>query len=352
MEVPPSFRHWTSVAEKRFEKDFLDIESKQYCKNLVNEIEDWKKTMEENLSKKIEEVADNMKRSNLEVTEKFILLDRDLSKRMDEIKKSLTDDLKKKTKELEEKLNLIGSKFKGVETQLDLSFTEIGSINNYIIGALLLVLFGVIFAAYKSLVSRKSPNEKTGHPVETHKTSESGQKTMDHRLSINQSFDTIRENLKRKGLKKGLLVISFHPSTQQSHRDALNAVSEFKEISPLKVLVQRSNDLTDVETRKLVIIFVDFNNRNIILEEEEAENGDLRNQTTKIFKFLKCDVFVVYCKDKGSQNLPRNNLYNPRLHSIERHPVLSELKMNNRVLTINDKFHPHQVDLLRKCCQL
>ena len=26
----------------------------RYCKNLVNEIEDWKKTMEENLSKKIE----------------------------------------------------------------------------------------------------------------------------------------------------------------------------------------------------------------------------------------------------------------------------------------------------------
>lgn len=55
-----------------------------------------------------------------------------------------------------------------------------------------------------------------------------------------------------------------------------------------QVLVQRSNDLTDVEPRNLVIIFVDFNNRNIILEEEEAENGDLRNQTTKVFQFLKC----------------------------------------------------------------
>lgn len=44
------------------------------------------------------------------------------------------------------------------------------------------MLFGVIFAAYKSLIFRKSPNERTGHPVETHKTSESRQKTMDHRL--------------------------------------------------------------------------------------------------------------------------------------------------------------------------
>ena len=63
------------------------------------------------------------------------------------------------------------------------------------------------------------------------------------------------------------------------------------------------------------------------------------------------DVFVVYCKDKGSQDLPPNNLYNPTLQSIEEHPVLSELKRNNRVLTINDKFHPRQVELLKKSCQ-
>ena len=63
------------------------------------------------------------------------------------------------------------------------------------------------------------------------------------------------------------------------------------------------------------------------------------------------DVFVVYCKDNGSRDLPPNNLYNPRLLSIERHPVLSELKRNNRVLSIYDKFHPHQVELLKKCCQ-
>ena len=63
------------------------------------------------------------------------------------------------------------------------------------------------------------------------------------------------------------------------------------------------------------------------------------------------DVLLVSCKDKGSQDLPPDNLYNPRLQSIERHPVLSELNMNNRVLTIYDKFHPHQVEHLKKCFQ-
>ena len=57
-----------------------------------------------------------------------------------------------------------------------------------------------------------------------------------------------------------------------------------------KVLVQSFDDVMDVEPHKLVIIFVDFNTRNIILENADTESGDLRNQTTKVFKFLGCKL--------------------------------------------------------------
>ena len=50
-----------------------------------------------------------------------------------------------------------------------------------------------------------------------------------------QSFDTKSENLKGKGLKKGLLIVSFNSSSQQFHHDALNAVTEFIKNSPVKV---------------------------------------------------------------------------------------------------------------------
>ena len=55
-----------------------------------------------------------------------------------------------------------------------------------------------------------------------------------------------------------------------------------------QVLIQNSSELTNVVPHKLVIIFVDFNERNIILEYEDIEVGDLRNQTTEKFKFLGC----------------------------------------------------------------
>ena len=136
---------------------------------------------------------------------------------------------------------------------------------------------------------------------------------------LRRSFNTISGKLNRKGLKKGLLVISFNPSTQKFHHDALNAIPEFKKTSLIKVsrtrkklfilfyvnilqyycminnikshnlkmyfqvLIQNDMDLMNVEPYKMVIIFVDFNDRNIILENEQEEIGDLRNQITKTF---------------------------------------------------------------------
>lgn len=50
-----------------------------------------------------------------------------------------------------------------------------------------------------------------------------------------------------------------------------------------QVLIQNDMDLMNVEPYKMVIIFVDFNDRNIILENEQEEIGDLRNQITKTF---------------------------------------------------------------------
>ena len=57
-----------------------------------------------------------------------------------------------------------------------------------------------------------------------------------------------------------------------------------------QVMVQRLDDIMDVEPHKVVIIFVDFNNRNIILENEDTEIGDLRNQTAKVFTYLGCKL--------------------------------------------------------------
>lgn len=58
------------------------------------------------------------------------------------------------------------------------------------------------------------------------------------------------------------------------------------------------------------------------------------------------DVFIIYCKDRGSQTLPPNQLYNTKLHSINQHATLVKLKKKNRVFSVYESLHPQQVELL------
>lgn len=61
------------------------------------------------------------------------------------------------------------------------------------------------------------------------------------------------------------------------------------------------------------------------------------------------DVFIIYCKDRGSQTLPPNQLYNTRLHSIDQHATLVKLKKKNRVFSVYEFLHLQQVELLGDC---
>lgn len=64
------------------------------------------------------------------------------------------------------------------------------------------------------------------------------------------------------------------------------------------------------------------------------------------FSPLLGDVFVIYCKDRGSQTLPPNQLYNTKLHSINQHATLVKLKKKNRVFSVYESLHPQQAELL------
>lgn len=58
------------------------------------------------------------------------------------------------------------------------------------------------------------------------------------------------------------------------------------------------------------------------------------------------DVFLIYCKNKGSRSLPKDEFYNTSLQSINQRPILSTLSNKKRVLTIYDTLYPQQVKLL------
>lgn len=57
--------------------------------------------------------------------------------------------------------------------------------------------------------------------------------------------------------------------------------------------IKTKHGIADTEPFKLVLIFVDFNERNIILEDPAAEIGDLRRMTTIGFQKMGCKLMTV-----------------------------------------------------------
>lgn len=56
-------------------------------------------------------------------------------------------------------------------------------------------------------------------------------------------------------------------------------------------MIQNFGDLMKIEPHKLVVIFVDSNERNIILENPESEIGEFKNQATDVFISIGCKFF-------------------------------------------------------------
>lgn len=77
----------------------------------------------------------------------------------------------------------------------------------------------------------------------------------------------------------------------------------------------------------------------VIIFREEIDISNLSSR-------LLGDVFLIYCKNKGSQSLPKDELYNTSLQSINQRPLLSTLSNQNRVLSVYDTLYPQQVKLL------
>ncbi|XP_078323395.1 uncharacterized protein LOC111126901 isoform X5 [Crassostrea virginica] len=290
--------------------------------NQIGGIDEQMKTHTDDMTKNIDAVKSEMKNNSKSVDDSLEKLQSQFDGTKDQMEK-LKDDVFKAKEEV-----------KGVDGQLEVCFKEIKDFSMYIFGV---VLTMVVVGAYTYLVSRPKPFNRTLGPV--------------HGTGVQRSSSgEITEKLSRKKIQMGTLIVSFDCTTHEFHHGIFEAISANSFLSVKEEVIQNFGDLMKVEPHKLVIIFVDSNERHIILENPESEIGEFKNQATDVFISLGCDVFVVYCKDKGSQDLSPDNLYIPRLQSVERHPVLRKLKERERVISVNTKFHPHQVSQLESCC--
>lgn len=327
--------------------------------NLLKEIDEKETSLQKSLMDKVEEEVQskseyiqsqlNQQSGDITKTKDDIkIVDELVTKLEDEVKqnknqsKTLMDEyqsLEKKQSKTEKKLESVEKELQGIGGHLDHVSSEISEIILYIIVFLLVVVIAIILAAPKFMPYRQpQPADRTVSPGESHPKQRVGGQEM--------SQAAIYATLSSKKCKRGISVISFHSATQKFHQNLLKMVSRPQALPMQSYLIENQVNLSEVIPHLVTIIFVDFNERNIILENPEIEVGDHRRFTTEIFLELGCDVFVIYCKDRGSQTLPPNQLYNTKLHSINQHATLVKLKKKNRVFSVYESLHPQQAELL------
>ncbi|XP_052697414.1 uncharacterized protein LOC128175659 isoform X1 [Crassostrea angulata] len=145
-------------------------------------------------------------------------------------------------------------------------------------------------------------------------------------------------------MENSVAVVSFTEENKELHLTIARTVASAFPIHP--TYVGGLNNISSIELNsKVCLVFVDKNERNIILETDVDISNTRSNFVEGQVKRGRTHVIVVYCQHEGSRDL--TTLYNRNLGNIKQHATLRQLQRQNRVLTIDKEFSPYQTDYLR-----
>nr|XP_034324588.1 uncharacterized protein LOC105345671 isoform X3 [Crassostrea gigas] len=145
-------------------------------------------------------------------------------------------------------------------------------------------------------------------------------------------------------MENSVAVVSFTEENRELHLNIARTVASAFPIHP--TYVGGLNNISNFELNsKVCLVFVDKNDRHIILETDVDISTTRSNFVEGQVKRGSTHVLVVYCQHENSQNL--TTLYNRNLSNIKQHATLGQLQRQNRVLTIDKEFSPYQTDYLR-----
>ncbi|XP_076110350.1 uncharacterized protein LOC143079073 [Mytilus galloprovincialis] len=145
-------------------------------------------------------------------------------------------------------------------------------------------------------------------------------------------------------LDNKVCVLSFYSETMNLHKQLveLALATRRREHNIIQYLVRRHEDILTIPSARYIFVFVDFNERNVILENPGQDLGDKKLVTVQAAQKIGADVFVTYVRDRGSNQLLPGNLYNQELSAFTSHFVLRGLERNQRCFSVYETFNSTQ----------
>ncbi|XP_076110357.1 uncharacterized protein LOC143079077 [Mytilus galloprovincialis] len=155
----------------------------------------------------------------------------------------------------------------------------------------------------------------------------------------------IVEQIKRRQpeeLENKFCVISFSHETHNKHRRITRPSVErrlrIKKMNEADFVVTNDKSVLKIPHCKVILVFVDHNQKDVILETPGEDEEDIKLLTVQACRKKGADVFVIYVGDEGSESLMAGCLYNPQLTTVAEHFELKQIEQRNRVITCHEKF--------------
>ncbi|XP_053372605.1 paramyosin-like [Mercenaria mercenaria] len=220
----------------------------------------------------------------------------------------------------------------------------------------LVVLLAINYGIVYVLVKRTSPSQPVVRRETTnnvHSVSSFGEEPHSPVEVYNRlTFAKSLPNELSFPLKDSIGVISFYEDSQKHHKRLMKSVEERlpeRLLHDVKVeyhVVRRHENIPGIPHSKLCIMFVEFSERHVIIEEPGIGLGDLKRRTADFISKMGACLVIVYVKDPGSRHLKGSELFNSAIHCAKSQPELVALSELERFLSIYDKFNSNQADRL------
>ncbi|XP_025078753.1 uncharacterized protein LOC112554891 [Pomacea canaliculata] len=111
----------------------------------------------------------------------------------------------------------------------------------------------------------------------------------------------------------------------------------------MNYVIASRDDIRDIPTCRLALVFVNPDERQLILEDD-FHMGSTRRDTVQALHHRGAEVILIVYGDPTSRIrvLQDGSLFDPSLTQVTSHPVLKDLNSRNRILSVKESFSAHQ----------
>ncbi|XP_060079849.1 uncharacterized protein LOC132559248 [Ylistrum balloti] len=158
-----------------------------------------------------------------------------------------------------------------------------------------------------------------------------------------QQPHSVMDRISKTSTENSVCILSFNGDPAHKKHMTVSRTFLDKTVKVTECVIDREEDILNVPPSKVVLVHVDYNSRNIILENPEREVGELKRKTVLALWRMNADVILLYhYEDKDAKPLGEQDLYSSDLVSVTTQTELKHIEKQQRFISLNGQLSMRQ----------